>query len=97
MRRGVIQLLELGQMPSEATADDATVSAFSDAVETLEPPASGEEASALAAILPETQDSLFGLAWTVLHFIESSPSWPNPRILSGSGAWIAVLRERAAR
>lgn len=42
------------------------------------------------------QDDCFGLAWSMLHLIETSPNWPLADVLSDfSNEWIYRLRERA--
>ena len=40
----------------------------------LSQPATEEEARALITLFGE--DSLFGLAWALVHMIESAPGWP---------------------
>jgi len=58
---------------------------------------SERDADEAGRILPTTHESLFDLAWSVVHFIEPAPSWPDDSALSGDGPWIAVLRGRAER
>lgn len=42
-------------------------------------------------------DDCFGLAWSLLHLIETLPGWPSEDTLKGlHGEWIDRLRERAA-
>lgn len=42
------------------------------------------------------QDSCFGLAWSLLHLIETSPNWPLADVLSNcSNEWAVRLHERA--
>jgi hypothetical protein len=42
-------------------------------------------------------DDCLGLAWTLLHLIETAPGWPVESALVGlEGEWIDRLRERAA-
>jgi hypothetical protein len=95
VRDAVLGLIELGVMPTERDADEATVRLYQSQIDLLVAPASDEEAVALVRVLPTTEESLFGLAWSVVHFIESAPSWPEPSALSGDGPWVAVLRGRA--
>jgi hypothetical protein len=43
-------------------------------------------------------DDCFGLAWTLLHLIESTPGWPLPAALPDlRNEWVRRLRERAKR
>jgi hypothetical protein len=95
VREAVLRLVSLGPMPSEESADEEVVAEYQATVEQLTSPASDEEAAALVPLLPMSGDSLFGLAWTLVHFIESSPGWPDLKVL-GDDPWTRVLRERAA-
>lgn len=97
VREPVRRLVALGPMPSEESADEDVAAQFQAAIDELTFPATAEEAAALVPLLPISGDSLFGLAWTVVHFIESSPGWPNREVLGGERPWTRVLRERAAR
>lgn len=61
-----------------------------------------QEFNDLAAdrMLPELDDDsdCFGLAWTLLHLIESTPSWPTREALAAvSGPWGELLSRRVAR
>jgi len=63
--------------------------------EDILPPISPEEAASLATLFPSTDDDCFGLAWSLLHLIESCPEWPIQEVLeNGSGPWIDRLRRR---
>ena len=84
-------------MPSEHDADEDTVAIYQREIEALDAPASDEEAAALVAVLPRSNDSLFGLAWSVVHFIETAPAWPDAQALDGDGPWVAVLRDRVEK
>jgi hypothetical protein len=43
-------------------------------------------------------DDCFGLAWTLLHSIETAPVWPIESALDGQeGEWIDRLCERVAQ
>src|SRR5690348_3929897 len=97
MRQEVRALLELGPMPSEDGTTPEQVNAYEEQIKRLTKPVSDDEARALIQILPQGQsDSYFGLAWTVLHLIESSPHWPLTDALQGDTEWIWLLRQRIA-
>jgi hypothetical protein len=96
MRQAVIALAELGQMPDERAAPE-TVQAYEQLVQELDPPASNEEARVLLDVLPRDDSTLFGLAWSVLHLIETAPGWPDVDALDDRGWWVKILRERAQR
>ena len=64
------------------------------ALSLVESPVSDVEAKALVNLFGS--DECFGLAWTLLHLIESSLSWPIHDALDGMrGDWVDRLRERA--
>ena len=97
MRQEVRALLELGPMPSEDVSTYEQINAYEKLMERLTRPVSDDEARALIQILPRGQDdSCFGLAWTVLHLIESAPHWPLTDTLQGDTEWIQRLRQRIA-
>lgn len=97
MRQEVRALLELGPMPSEHGATIEQVNAYGELIERLTKPVSDDEARALIQILPQGQSSsYFGLAWAVLHLIESAPRWPLMDSMQGDTEWILRLRERMA-
>src|SRR6185437_15835490 len=97
MRQEVRALLELGPMPSEDGATNEQVNAYGKLTERLTKPVSDDEARALIQILPRGQSgSYFGLAWSVLHLIESAPHWPLLDSIQGDTEWIQRLRERIA-
>jgi hypothetical protein len=95
VRVAVETLVALGRMPTEEEADEATVEAFEVAVGALESPATDEEAAALLDVLPATEATMFGAAWAVLHFIETSPGWPLQGQLDDRTWWVTFLRQRA--
>jgi hypothetical protein len=42
-------------------------------------------------VLPAREDSAYGLAWMLLHFIETSPSWPIWAALDDRSPWVVFL------
>ena len=61
----------------------------------VQTPITDEEACALMNLFGP--DECHGLAWSLLHLIETAPGWPVESALVGrEGAWIDRLRERAA-
>ena len=59
-------------------------------------PVSNDEAIVLAGLFGP--DDCFGLAWTLLHLIETAPGWPLlDRLPTVENRWIALLRERASQ
>ena len=83
-------------MPSEETATGDQLRAYEAPIRLLAAPASDEEAAALAAILPADDDSLHGMVWSLLHFIEAAPSWPIVSCLKPLTGWRRYLWRRCA-
>jgi hypothetical protein len=96
MRAEVERVVALGRIPAEADTD-ADWQAWQDATNALPTTATDEEALALVGSLPLSEDSGFGVAWSLLHFIESAPGWPAIAPTGVCGYWQAFLRDRAAR
>jgi len=80
VRQEVQRLLALGRMPSDQDeVPEATVKAFQDALDDLQPhQLTDDEAAALLDMFPEGEYSgLFELEWSLLHAIESAPYGPD--------------------
>ena len=96
MRNAVTELIELGPLPSSDNPDIEKLKKYQELLESIKPPLSDEEATALVGIFGP--DECFGLAWSLLHLIESAPGWPLLEYLQGSeNEWVVRLRERAMR
>src|SRR3546814_11718723 len=63
-------------------------------MQSIAPPLTLAEATALAGVLGP--DNCFGLAWTVVHLIESAPGWSVEHVPSGSSPLLDKLRGRAS-
>jgi hypothetical protein len=74
-RPAVLRLAALGQLPHELDITDADLRERETLIDSLEPPASDEEERLLLPLLGE--GTCWGLAWGVVHLVESSPSWPD--------------------
>ncbi len=98
MREPIRQLVGLGPLPdsSSASEDLLRLEMYQELLEAIESPVTDEEASALLEIFGP--DECFGLAWAVVHLVESAPGWPvEGAFLQVENTWIQLLRERAAR
>lgn len=94
MQASIQSLLNLGPLPSSSTATVSEVQAIEAQLSTVKKPISDEEAQALPKLFGP--DDCFGLAWTLLHLIESAPNWPINDAMNGlGGEWIDRLRERS--
>jgi hypothetical protein len=96
IRREVHDFVDMGSLPDSHEADEAHVARLEIALMKISPPVSEEEAVLLAAAFGP--DECFGLAWTLVHLIESAPRGaPIHRIPISDNQWIRLLRERAGR
>lgn len=100
MRQEVRELATLGPLPLEerVVGGDLTEEEYNrwaDRIQRITSPVSDDEARALASIFPP-EGSAFGVAWTVLHLIETAPHWPLADVLAAnpSNEWIDRLRRR---
>jgi hypothetical protein len=94
MQPAIGALIELGSLPSSAETTVSTIQAFEERLSKVQTPVTDEEACALAKLFGS--DDCFGLAWTLLHLIETAPGWPVGGALDGlEGEWADRLRERA--
>jgi hypothetical protein len=86
---------QLGPLPSESdeSETDEAFEARERALHAIPKPVTDEEAQLLTTSFGE--DNCFGLAWTLLHLVESAPS---PIVTSeppeGSNPWIVRLWKR---
>jgi hypothetical protein len=98
IRAEVERLVSLGRLPSDQATSVDEVARFSDAIDAIGRPVSREEAIALAGVFGPSEDDCFGLAWTLVHLIETAPGRaPIDALDHLASPWIKVLREREER
>jgi hypothetical protein len=97
MKRTEIQeLLKFGSFPSEQQVNLDLIRQQEALVKKIKSPVTDEEAKALLTIFGP--DDYFGLAWTLLHLIETAPNWPiNECLVETSNEWVKRLKQRAQR
>jgi hypothetical protein len=94
MRSEIQTFASLGPLPSEHEALPEIIAQHQTALHSISAPISVEEAKVLASLFGP--DDCFGLAWSLLHLIETAPNWPILDALTDrSNEWIQSLRERA--
>ena len=100
VRASVDALAGLGRMPTDAQAEaepdladrwEAVVGELHAARDVTD-----DEAAALVQLFPEDDSDSYGVAWTLVHVIESAPGWPVPALAQADGPWADVLRQRLA-
>jgi len=97
MRHEFVELVRLGPLPADDDLDEDAARRYVGAIDSLPPLPTAEEAVALVAIFPPDDSTAFGLAWSILHTIEASPSWPVWSALDDRNWWVSYLRERCVR
>ena len=96
MRTSVINFVSLGRLPEEKSASVPQLENFEVALQAIESPVTDEEALTLLQTFPNTEESCFGLAWSVLHLVETAPGWPMTEAgLHRANHWVASMLERA--
>ena len=92
-------LLQLGRMPSDDEEfDGGRVGAWVAALDALDTRLTDEEAIALLDSFPVDASSVYEVAWTLLHAVESAPYGPELlQQLDDRSPWVKHLRERAER
>lgn len=96
LRLEVQRLVELGPLPGtdSAVAGPETFKKYERLMGAVQAPITDDEAEALLHLFGP--DDCFGLAWTLVQLIETSPRWPRMELIATSeNTWIALLRERA--
>lgn len=93
MRPEIETLVRLGPLPPERDAPVEQLKEFEKALLAITSPIEDAEARQLVSLFGP--DSCFGLAWTLLHLIETAPGWPLRDCLSdATNEWISRLRTR---
>jgi hypothetical protein len=95
VRPQVKELCSFGRLPSEVGADLDLIKRIEDSYRKISRPLSDAEARVLVRLFGD--DGCFGLAASLMHLVETAPSWPLVDCLSNSdNVWIAELRRRAS-
>jgi hypothetical protein len=96
----IIELSKLGPLPSEDIALRGNlvdlVDKYADLIQSTQKPISDDEVRVLVRLFGP--DDCFGVAWSMLHLIESAPGWPLADCVKDtSNEWVRRLKERAIR
>ena len=99
VRDEVKELVTMGPPPSEEElirTQSPVLEKYEQLLLSIETPVTDEEAKALICVFPV--DDCFGLGWTLLHLVETAPTWPEGTDLEGiENEWVQMLKDRAAR
>ncbi|HEX9380008.1 MAG TPA: hypothetical protein VF891_00800 [Gaiellaceae bacterium] len=92
MRAEFEKLVAFGPLPASDELDEATTRRYGDAISALPEAPTADEAVALIDLFPPDESTAFGLVWSILHKIESSPDWPIWSALDDRNSWVTRLR-----
>lgn len=93
MQSAILALTKLGALPRCEDAHDDWLAKFQSYLLEIEQPVSNEDAAELAKLLGP--DDCFGMAWTLVHAIETAPGWPLEEAISEANeTWKNILRDR---
>lgn len=96
IRPEVEAFLAVAPLPASRDADQENLERLTDLLVKISSPVSREEAIRLATAFGP--DECFGLAWTLIHLIESAPGGaPLDAIPASNNEWVVLLRERRGR
>jgi hypothetical protein len=92
IRPAVTDFLAVGPLPDEEASVEA-IQRSQNLLEQIQGPVTDEEAAALLAGFGP--DDCYGLAWTLLHLIETAPGTQTAEYPADSdNPWIQLLRRR---
>lgn len=96
MREEVKALVALGQFPTEQSVIPGVVERHEHGLKAIARPVSNDEARALVKVFGP--DDYFGLAWSLLHLIETAPGWPIKSVIAEANPqWAEELKGRCLR
>ncbi len=95
MQPAVQEFVALGRLPDSAGASVEALQRLEEILRRIRTPLTNDEARALTGCFGT--DDCFGLAWGLLHSIETAPGWPLLDVLGDAdNEWIGRLRERSS-
>ncbi len=90
----VARFCDLGPLPAMEHADPVRMAELGAALHAIKRPIADEEA--LQLVDQFGPDECYGLAWTLLHLIETAPGWPIEKCLTvPKNEWQSRLKRRA--
>lgn len=91
MRENIIKLVQLGPLPS-SESDAELIVKYEKLINDIVPPITNDEAKALTKLFGD--DDCFGLAWSLIHLIETAPDVTLIQDIPSTNEWIKLLKKR---
>jgi len=85
----------MGMFPCERDASEQRLLEYEDLLHAISPPITDEETGMLVRLFGT--DNCYGLAWTVVHLLETAPSWPIDKLLEQQEYLFSVLSASRGR
>lgn len=96
VRQEIIEMYALGPLPGEVGVDLNLLKRYEALLSSVKRPVTDEEACVLIKLFG--LDGCFGAASSLMHLIETAPSWPIEKCLRDtSNEWIVEMRKRCIR
>ena len=96
IRDQIRELVQLGRFPASQEVVPGIVSRQEALLRLIVPPITDDEARELVTLFGP--DDYFGIAWTLLHLVETASHWPLEECLvDETNEWIIRLRKRVDR
>lgn len=90
VRKEVAELVSMGPLPASNVAEEEDLNRREAALKAIPRPVSDEEALTLMSTFGP--DECFGLAWTLLHLIETAPGRPPmPEEILRRSEWLRMV------
>jgi hypothetical protein len=98
-RNSVERLVAMGPMPGDTVdVGEDVIATWTRGLDELEGPLTDDEPVALLSCFPPDNSTVYGLAWTLLHAIETAPYGPTlTSALDDRSWWLSYLQQRAIR
>ena|SRR6185369_12505881 len=91
MQKQIQKLLELGPLPN-SDADFEFINIYENLLNGIVIPVTDEEAKELIKLFGN--EDCYGLAWTLLHLVETAPNWSIENCPPSDNQWIKLLKNR---
>jgi hypothetical protein len=93
IRPEILELAGLGPFPASQNVNLDLIKKQEELLRGIKPPITADEVMQLVKLFGP--DDYYGLAWTLVHLIETCSAWPmEDCLVDTSNEWIALLKQR---